>query len=178
MTLANKITLIRIGLIPFFVIFMMLPIPYSHWVAAIIFIIASVTDGVDGYIARTRNQITNFGKFLDPLADKLLISAALVMLVAVGKVAPWIVIVIISREFAITGMRTVAVAAGLVVAASPLGKIKTVSQIIAIVFLLFSGMTGTAFLLGQIFMYIALFFTIYSGVDYFYRNRNIFKGEI
>ncbi len=178
MNLANKITLFRICLIPFFVIFMMLDGSYSHWLAAVIFILAALTDGIDGHIARSRNQITNFGKFLDPLADKLLISAALIMLIPAGKVAPWIAIVIISREFAVTGMRTVAAAGGLVVAASPLGKIKTVSQIAAIVLLLFCSVTGTVYIMGQILLYIALFFTIYSGVDYFYRNRSIFKGEI
>lgn len=185
MNLANKITISRICLIPIFVVFASVEIPYGNLIAAVIFIIAAATDGIDGYIARSRNQITTLGKFLDPLADKLLISAALICLVAVGKAAAWIVILIICREFAVTGMRSVAAAAGKIIAASPLGKIKTVSQIVALAFLFLydSPIFNTwlpeniGLIVGQVFLYLALFFTIYSGIDYFYRNKSVFRED-
>ena len=136
MNLPNKITISRILLIPIFMIVLYLPIPYREIIALAIFVIAAATDGIDGHIARSRNLVTNFGKFLDPLADKLLVTAALVALVGMQRIPSWIVTVIIAREFAVTGIRLLAVGEGRVIAASMLGKIKTVTQIISIGLLL------------------------------------------
>ena len=132
MNLPNKLTLGRIFLIPVFMFFLLVKITYGKYLAAFIFILAASTDGLDGYIARKRKQITNFGKIMDPLADKLLVTAALVSLVQLGEISAWPAFIILGREFAITGLRSVAAAEGVVVSASYLGKIKTVTQIIAI----------------------------------------------
>ena len=132
MNLANKLTMIRIFLVPVFLVFITVKeIPYGSIIASLVFIIASLTDQLDGYIARSRNQITNFGKFMDPLADKLLVTAALVSLVELKLVAGWAVVVILAREFAVSGLRTLAASDGIVIAASWWGKIKTVTQMIA-----------------------------------------------
>ena len=137
MNLANKLTLIRIFLVPVFLLFIATKdIPYGSFIATFIFILASLTDKLDGYIARSRNQITNFGKFMDPLADKLLVTAALISLVELQVVPGWAAVVIIAREFAVSGLRSIAAAQGRVIAASWWGKIKTVIQIIAIILLL------------------------------------------
>ena len=136
MNLANQLTLVRIILVPLFMVFLLVRVPYGQIIAAGVFILAASTDGLDGYIARSRKQITNLGKIMDPLADKLLISAALISLVELNLVKAWIAFVIIAREFAVTGLRAVAAAEGYVISASPIGKVKTVSQIIAIVAIL------------------------------------------
>ena len=137
MNLANKLTLIRIFLVPVFLLFIATKdIPYGSFIATFIFILAALTDKLDGYIARSRNQITNFGKFMDPLADKLLVTAALISLVELHVVPAWAAVVIIAREFAVSGLRSIAAAQGRVIAASWWGKIKTVIQIIAIILLL------------------------------------------
>lgn len=187
MNLPNKITLSRVLMIPFFILFMAVDfgwgiiqfggveMPVEHLVGAIIFIIASTTDWLDGYLARKNNLVTNMGKFLDPLADKLLVSAAFILLVEMGFAPAWIVIVIISREFAVTGLRLILAGGGEVVAANQLGKIKTVTQLLAISFLLLHNVffepLGIPF--GTIMLYIALFFTVWSGVDYFIKNRKV-----
>ena len=133
MNLANKLTMLRIILVPIFLIFIVVKgIPYGSIIATLIFIIASLTDQLDGYIARSRNEITNFGKFMDPLADKLLVTAALISLVEFNLIPGWATVVIIAREFAVSGLRTLAASEGKVIAASWWGKIKTVTQIIAI----------------------------------------------
>ena len=185
MNIPNRITISRILLIPVFMIIMLVDfnwgtmtlfgaeMPVSHFIGGLIFIIASLTDWVDGYYARKYNLVTTFGKFLDPLADKLLVSAALIILVELGFAASWIVIIIISREFAVTGLRLVLAGEGEVVAAGSLGKIKTTAQILAIAALL---LHNTIFTLvnipfGEIMLYIALIFTVWSGWDYFYANR-------
>lgn len=190
MNLANKLTLGRIVLVPIFLIFIAAKdIPYGTFIATFVFILASLTDKLDGYIARSRNQITNFGKFMDPLADKLLVTSALISLVELHVVPGWSAVVIIAREFAVSGLRTVAASEGNVIAASWWGKIKTVIQIIAIIVLLLQVNIGTipalqakvdsSGLLTWFFTYmpetliaIAVIITIISGVDYFVKNKN------
>ncbi|GCD09573.1 CDP-diacylglycerol--glycerol-3-phosphate 3-phosphatidyltransferase [Clostridium tagluense] len=175
MNLANKLTMLRIFLVPIFLIFMAVQdIPYGREVATIIFIVASLTDKLDGYIARSRNQITNFGKFMDPLADKLLVTAALVSLVELQIVASWVAMIIIAREFAVSGLRTIAASEGKVIAASWWGKIKTVIQIVAIITALLnlSYVHPILNVLTDIFMAAAVIITIISGVDYFVKNKD------
>lgn len=151
-------------------------VPVSHFIAAIIFIIAAATDWLDGYYARKYKLVTNLGKFLDPLADKLLITAALISLVELQMAPAWMVIVILSREFAVTGVRLVAAADGSVIAASPLGKIKTVFQIIAISALMLHNFPfepiGIPF--AMLMLWVATILTIVSGIDYFMKNKHIF----
>ncbi|RBP36847.1 CDP-diacylglycerol--glycerol-3-phosphate 3-phosphatidyltransferase [Garciella nitratireducens DSM 15102] len=179
MNLANKITIFRILLIPVFMICIYIDIPYNYYIAAFLFLFAAITDGVDGYIARSRNQITVFGKFIDPLADKLLISSALIILVELGAISSWIAFIIIAREFIITGFRVLAAADGIVIAASGWGKIKTVTQIIAIFSTLLNNYPFSliAFPFSKITMFLAVIFTIISGIDYIYTNRKIFIEE-
>jgi CDP-diacylglycerol--glycerol-3-phosphate 3-phosphatidyltransferase len=177
MNLANKLTLSRIFLVPVFMFVLLIRIPYGEYIAAAIFIIAASTDGLDGYIARKRKQITNLGKLMDPLADKLLITAALISLVELGIISGWIAFVIIGREFFITGMRTIAAAEGVIIAASKLGKIKTITQIIAIAALLLNDFPFSLLdiTFGKYMMYVAVFFTVWSGVDYFLKARKSLK---
>lgn len=193
MNLPNKITVSRIFLIPLFLILMLAPfnwgewkigaesIPVAHVMGALLFIIASTTDWIDGYYARKLNLVTNLGKFLDPLADKLLVSAALIVLVDLDLVygQAWIVIAIISREFAVTGLRLVLAGTGEVVAANMLGKIKTWTQIIAISALLLHNLPFSliSFPFANIALWIALFFTVWSGWDYFAKNSEAFKNS-
>lgn len=190
MNLANKLTMIRIFLVPIFLIFIAgRGIPYGSVIATLIFIIASLTDQLDGYIARSRNQITNFGKFMDPLADKLLVTAALISLVELHLIPAWAAVIIIAREFAVSGLRTLAAAEGTVIAASWWGKIKTVTQIAAILLLLLEvNISSSEYLtnlvvnnniLNGFFNYvpntiliIAVIITIISGIDYFVKNKN------
>lgn len=169
MNLANKITGVRILLIPVFLYFVYSEIHYNLIIATVIFIIASATDGLDGYIARSRNEITKFGKFMDPLADKLMVMAALIALVEIERVDGWVVMVIIARELIITGFRAVAASDGLVIAASIWGKVKTVTQILAVITALLN-IPGY-----DIFVLIALIATVISGVDYIYKNRKVIQ---
>lgn len=191
MNLPNKITISRICLIPLFIIVLTIPFswgewllagesfPVTHFVAAIIFIIASATDWLDGYYARKYNLITNMGKFLDPLADKLLVSAAFILLVELDLIAAWIVILIVSREFAVTGLRLVAAGEGIVLAASSMGKLKTASQLTAITLLLLHNFPFVYLNLPlhTVIVYVALILTVWSGVDYFIKNWHVLRDS-
>jgi len=189
MNIPNRITLSRILLIPIFILLLSLPLdwgswsigtmtlPIVHFVAALIFIIASGTDWLDGYYARKYNLITNLGKFLDPMADKLLVTAAYVLLIELGLAPAWLVIIILSREFAVTGLRLVAAGEGIVLAASPLGKWKTTFQLLSISFILLHNFPFSylGWPVGKIMLYIALILTVISGVDYFIKNWHVMK---
>lgn len=179
MNLPNKLTIFRICLVPFFVFFLFSNLKYGQYIAVSIFILASLTDTLDGHIARSRNLITTFGKFMDPLADKILVSAAFISLVELGKVPSWIVIIVISRELAITGFRTVAVSEGVTIAADKWGKMKTVTQLIAVIALLLNNYPFSLinFPFDKIMLYISVVFTIISGVNYIYVNRKVLKSE-
>ena len=194
MNLANKLTLIRIFLVPVFLIFFAAGIPYGTFLATLVFIIASLTDKLDGYIARSRNQITNFGKFMDPLADKLLVTSALISLVELQMVPGWAAIVIIAREFAVSGLRSISASEGKVIAASVWGKIKTVFQIIAIIVLLIEvNIESSAYLtklvdnniffnwfftyIPHLVMAIAVIITVISGIDYFMKNKDTISTD-
>lgn len=178
MNLANKLTIIRIFLVPIFLVFIAVKeIPYGTVIATAVFVVASLTDKLDGYIARSRNQITRFGKFMDPLADKLLVTAALISLVEFRIIPTWMAMIIIAREFAVTGLRAIAAAEGTVIAASWWGKIKTVIQIIAIICALINLNYATVFFTTatKIIMMIAIIVTILSGADYFIKNKEVIK---
>ena len=199
MNLANKLTIFRIILVP---VILIIPffnmqgdlwgIPLTYLIIDIIFIIASLTDKLDGYIARSRNQITNFGKFLDPIADKILVIVAMLILVEAGRLPAWIPAIVVIREFIVSGYRLIAVEkSGKVIAASIWGKIKTCTQMIGLVFAfidinsfgaIFSGeLTGSALvinLITTIFLGISVIATIFSGVDYLKGSKELFKGEI
>lgn len=180
-TLANGLTIIRILLIPVFMAFLLglSVVPHRDAIAVGIFVAAALTDTLDGYFARSRNAVTVLGKLLDPLADKLLISAALVSLVELGQVKAWIAMVIISREFAVSGLRLMAAADGVVIPASPLGKIKTSSQVIAVVALIlpqYGDILGRP--VSWYLLYIAAVLTVWSGVDYFWKARRWIKAPV
>lgn len=174
MNLPNKLTILRVIMIPVFLVVLFLaPMPFNRYWATAIFIIASLTDFLDGYLARKWNMVSNFGKFMDPLADKLLVMAALVAMVQLGDLPSWVVILILAREFAITGFRTLAMEANIVMAASWWGKIKTTVQMIMIIVLLLNfNFTGIA-LIEMILVGLAVFFTILSGWDYIWKNRAV-----
>lgn len=177
MNLANKITLFRVILVPVFMVVLYSDLQNSTYIAAIIFIFASLTDTLDGYIARSRNLVTNFGKFVDPLADKILVSAALISLVGLGKIPAWVVVTIIAREFTITGFRIIAASEGITIAASSLGKFKTITQLLAISLLLLNNFPFNKINIpmDMIMLYISLFFTVVSGIDYIFKNKNTLK---
>ena len=174
MNLPNKLTVLRVIMVPFFVFFMLTDVggAANKWIALALFIVASLTDMLDGKIARKYNLVTNFGKFMDPLADKLLVSSALICMVEMGTLPAWIVIIIISREFIITGFRLIAAEGGLVIAASWWGKIKTVTQM-AMIILLLLGVEGV---IAGIFIVLATVFTVVSGVDYIAKNISVLRN--
>lgn len=177
MNTPNMLTVLRVLLIPFFVVFLLLDITaYDNYIALAIFIAASLTDMLDGYLARKNNQVTNFGKFMDPLADKLLVSAAMICLVELDKLPCWIVIVIISREFVISGFRLVASDNGIVIAASWWGKTKTVSQMLMIILLIADLGRGFA-VLETVFIYLALILTVISLIDYIAKNKQVLSMQ-
>lgn len=171
MNLANKLTLLRIALIPVFLIILYWGFPYSNWVALLVFIIASVTDFLDGHIARSRNMITDFGKFMDPLADKMLVMAAMCWFVQSGEMWGWVLALVLLREFAVSGMRLVAVEQGKVIAAAWSGKIKTASTMVCICLML-----GLNFAwLDMLCQIVILVTTLYSGTEYLIKNKEVFS---
>ncbi|MCM3699071.1 CDP-diacylglycerol--glycerol-3-phosphate 3-phosphatidyltransferase [Paenibacillus macerans] len=189
MNLPNRITLTRIFMIPVMLLFLLLDagwlsyelvvgaytLPVHQLIAAVLFIVAASTDGIDGYIARKYNLVTNLGKLLDPLADKLLVSTVLIGLVSLGLCNAWIAVIIIAREFAVTGLREVALLEGSVIAASKWGKAKTITQIIAITALLLNNFPFAWLNIpfDDIAIWLAAIITIYSGIDYFVKNKNV-----
>ena len=179
MNLPNKLTIFRVILIPFFVVFMLAPIcpGYANYIAVAIFIVASLTDLLDGKIARKYNLVTDFGKFMDPLADKLLVCAAMICLIETGQLAAWIVILIISREFIISGFRLVAADNGVVIAASYWGKFKTTFQMLMVIVLILNFDNRYFQILGTVLTYIALVLTVVSLIDYLWKNRAVLKEQ-
>lgn len=178
MNLPNKITVFRILMIPFFVACMLIKeIPYHEIIAGVIFIIAALSDLVDGKIARHFNLVTNFGKFMDPLADKLLVQSALLCFVANGLLPAWIAIVIMSREFIISGFRLVAADKGIVIAAGNLGKLKTVFQMVMSVMLIFHFDNELWRVAEQVLIWGSLILTVVSLIDYFIKNKDILKEK-
>lgn len=180
MNLPNKLTVLRVLLIPFFLLCFEVNFPGHALTALVIFAIASITDFVDGYLARRDHLITDFGKFMDPLADKLLTASAFVCLTSIGYIPAWIVVIILAREFAITGLRLLAASDGTVMAAGIWGKAKTMSQMIAIILLLLYLVPNFRFdylwIAGQIMVYVAGALTLWSGIDYFIINKDVFKN--
>ena len=172
MNLPNKLTLLRVFMIPIFVVFMLVDItPFDNWIALAVFILASLTDLLDGKIARKYNLVTNFGKFLDPLADKLLVCSAMICLVEMHIIPAWIVIIIIAREFIISGFRLIASDNGVVIAASYWGKFKTVFQMVMICLMIAN--IPALRLLTDIVMWVALILTIVSLIDYLWKNKEV-----
>lgn len=191
MNIANKLTVLRMILIPVFVILLYLPhewgyikmlganMPVTQFIAGLVFSFASFTDYLDGYLARKHNLVTSFGVFFDPMADKLLVLAALILLTEYGMVPAWVSVLIISRELLVTGLRVLlAQHDGEVMAAALPGKIKTFTQMFAIIFFLFNNIFFALFNIpiAEILLYISLFFTVYSGIEYFYKARFVFKN--
>ena len=174
MNLPNKLTVLRIIMVPFFVFFMLTDAggAANKWIALVIFCVASLTDMLDGKIARARNLVTNFGKFMDPLADKLLVCSAMICMIPLGKLQAWFVIVIIAREFIISGFRLVASDNGIVIAASYWGKFKTVSQM-ALIIVLIMDLGGVWNVVGTVLTWVALLLTVVSLIDYIAKNKQV-----
>jgi CDP-diacylglycerol---glycerol-3-phosphate 3-phosphatidyltransferase len=162
----NALTLVRILLVPVLVVALLEATPHGSAVAAAVFAVAALTDGLDGYIARSRRAVTTFGKVMDPIADKLLIAGALITLVSLHRVAAWVAMVIIAREFAVSGLRVAAGQQGVVIPASPLGKLKTVVQVAAIFAVIATGAEW-----ARVLLYVAVVVTLVSGADYFLNFR-------
>ncbi len=178
MNLPNKLTVCRVVLIPFFVFFLLNDAmnPNFKWIALVIFAVASLTDLLDGKIARKYNLVTDFGKFMDPLADKLLVCSAMIALIELGRIEAWIVIVIIAREFIISGFRLIAADNGRVIAASYWGKFKTNFQMFMVIFMICNFQFSPMPLITQILKWIALVLTIVSLVDYLVKNKDVMSG--
>ena len=174
MNLPNKLTILRVILIPFFVVFMLFDIigAADKWIALVIFCVASLTDMLDGKIARKYNLVTNFGKFMDPLADKLLVCTALICLTSMNRLNVIVVLVIIAREFIISGFRLVASDNGIVIAASYWGKFKTVSQM-ALIIVLIMDLGGVWNIVGTVLTWVALILTVVSLIDYIAKNKQV-----
>ena len=174
MNLPNKLTVLRVIMVPFFVFFMLTDFAgdAGKWIALVLFCLASLTDMLDGKIARARNLVTNFGKFMDPLADKLLVCSAMICLIPAGKLPAWVVIVIIAREFIISGFRLVAADSGIVIAASYWGKFKTVSQMFMVIVLI-ADLGGVFDTVGTVLIWLALILTVISLIDYIAKNVEV-----
>ncbi len=170
----NSITIMRIMLIPVVLAFMLTRIEYGTIIAFVVFAIAAASDGVDGYLARSRNQVTSLGKLLDPLADKMLITSVLVALVQLEKLPAWVVVLIIAREFAVTGLRGIAAERGVVMAAGWLGKVKTTFQI-ALVLVLIPDTSAAQDMIVLPVMWLAIVFTVASAVHYFWQGRDLLR---
>jgi CDP-diacylglycerol--glycerol-3-phosphate 3-phosphatidyltransferase len=186
MNLPNKLTLLRVILIPFFVVCLLLNQgegSLRYWALAI-FIVASLTDALDGHIARKQNLVTNFGKFMDPLADKLLVCSALICFIQLGRMPAWVVLIIIAREFIISGFRLIASDNGVVIAASWWGKSKTIAQMVLIIVLLLNlgkllpGYARAVYWVEQVLIYLSLLLTVVSLVDYILKNRKVFSDGV
>ena len=174
MNLPNKLTILRVLLIPVFIVLLMNG--YYYW-SGIVFLLASFTDMLDGQIARKYNLITNFGKIMDPLADKLLVTSALICLVELGEIAGWMVIIILARECIITGLRAVAAGEGIIIAAGKSGKLKTILQMTALTVILLRDWPFalfTDFPVGNIILWAAVIMTVYSGIEYIVKNKQVF----
>lgn len=178
MNTPNKLTVSRMIMVPFFVLFMLTGLggEAGKWISLAIFVVASATDWLDGYLARKYHLVTNFGKFMDPLADKLLVCSAMICLIETGKLAAWIVIVIIAREFIISGFRLIAVENGVVIAANYWGKFKTVSQMIMII-LLIADLGGIFSIMEAVFVWLSVALTIISLITYIWQNKNVLSAE-
>lgn len=190
--LPNKITFLRAVLIPVFIFFLLFKIEgdviilhgrtisYNELIATIIFIIASITDFLDGYIARKYNLITNMGKFLDPLVDKLLVGSAFIVMIELDMIPSWMVVCVIAREFAVTGLRMLAVEQGEVIPAGVLGKLKTITQLVAIVLILLGNPIFNKYniSLDYIILWISVVLTIASGIEYFKNSIHVFKEKV
>ena len=168
MTTASKITLVRVAMIPIFMVLLLLG---YRWAALAVFILASVTDFVDGYVARHYNQVSDFGKFLDPLADKLLVTACMLIFVEWGRMPAWAVMIVLTREFAVTGLRLVAVGNGRVIAAGWSGKVKTFSTMVCLCLM----HLPIPEILVQVCVWVIVITTVYSGIEYFWKNKDVMK---
>lgn len=177
MNLANQLTIVRVLLVPVFMYYLMQDTPSTRIIALVLFVVASLTDMLDGYVARNYNQITKLGKLLDPLADKILVTAALVCLVGLNQIPAWIVVLILAREFIVSIFRAIAASDGIVIAASVWGKLKTISQMAAIILILLNNFPFQALHIpmDQIVLYLAALLTLISGIDYIYKNRSLLK---
>lgn len=179
MNLPNKLTVLRVIMVPFFVFFMLTDVggTANKWIALVLFIVASLTDMLDGKIARKYNLVTNFGKFMDPLADKLLVCSAMICMIPLGKLQAWFVIVIIAREFIISGFRLIASDNGVVIAASYWGKFKTTFQMLMVIVLILNIQMPFFQILGMILTYVALILTVVSLIDYIVKNKDVLKEQ-
>lgn len=180
MNLPNKLTILRVIMIPFFLVFLYLgngDMSAGKWIAFGIFIAASLTDMLDGKIARKYNLVTNFGKFMDPLADKLLVCSAMIALTDMGRIPAWIVIIIIAREFIISGFRLIAAEKGTVIAAGIWGKCKTAVQMVMVCFLIADLGGSVIHIIEQVLIYVSLALTIISLADYLWSNKDVLKDN-
>ena len=176
MNLPNKLTLLRVVMVPFFVFFLLADLGKTgDWIALVLFCAASFTDYLDGHIARKYHLVTNFGKFMDPLADKLLVGSAAICLIQLGRIPAWVVVILIGREFVISGFRLIAAEKGTVIAASYWGKTKTVCQMVMTICLILHLEMGAWHVLEQILIYASTALTIISLVDYIAKNKDVLK---